>query len=97
MRPLVFQCFSGRCYIDLTPWPIGQALVSQVSLQDFFVSLQGLLSFHTFTGVHFGTYLFRASLVHLTEFSQSSIVIDTKIHMVLDIPQGDPVPLSRHC
>jgi len=86
---LVFQ---WDMYIHLTPWPNGQALVLQVFLDQ----VTGP-SFHTFTVVHVGTYLFRASLGHLTKFSQIGIVTDTEIHMVLDIPQGDPVPLSHHC
>jgi hypothetical protein len=99
MRPLGFQFSVGGLY-TLTPWPIGQALVLQVSLQVFLDQLTGpLLLPHSYRGI----------LVHISQFSEhhwyilqsyhraSVYFMDTKILMVLDIPQGDPVPLSRHC
>jgi hypothetical protein len=91
MRPLGFQFSVGGLY-TLTPWPIGQALVLQVSLQVFSSSAYRASSPSTqLQGYSWYTFL---------QFSQGiSLVVcmDTKILMVLDIPQGDLVPLSRHC
>jgi hypothetical protein len=98
----VFQCSVGGFILIGLHGPLDRLWYHRSAYKIFLVNLQGLLFFHTVTGVflvHIFSVFHRASLVHITEFSQtiSLSFTNTEIHMVLDIPQGDPVPISRHC
>jgi hypothetical protein len=88
MRPLGFQ-FSVGGLFALTPWPIGQ-VVLHVNLQVVLDQIIGPLLLPP---------SYRVFLVYISSiFTEHQFgFMDTWILMVLDIPQGDPVLLSRHC
>jgi hypothetical protein len=89
MQPLGFQFSMGGLY-TLTPWPIRQASDYRAAYRLFLIIFYGLFSFHTFTGV-FLVHIYSVFTEHEFGF------MDTEILMVLKMPQGDPIPLSRHC
>jgi hypothetical protein len=101
MRPLGLQFSVGGLY-TLTPWPIGQALVLHVNLHVVLHQITRPFC-HPSTqlqGYFWYTFLSSQSIIGtsyrvITEHQFD--YMDIKILMVLDIPQGDPVPLSRHC
>jgi hypothetical protein len=100
MRPLGLQFSVGGLY-TLTPWPIGQALVLQVRLQVVLHQLTRPLYPSTqLQGYFWYTFLSSQSIIgtsYRVLTGHQFDYMDTEILMVLDIPQGDPVPLSRHC